>query len=290
MRYIILLLALLFAGAVYFFPDFAKSTSSLFILNSDNRGVLPRNFRLTPLQTSASAQFTEDELQRMLEVIPAKRMIMVDLREEPHGFLNGDAVSWYGNNNWVNEGKSKEEIEKDERERLNALSHQFIAIVYKNHKKSNHPAPYLVKEVTSEEALAKKYGFEYLRLPVRDHVKPSDAAVDTFIARVKVLKKEDWLHFHCSAGKARSTTFLAMYDMMQNASDTSIDDIIARQQFYGGINLFSDPEEDQWKYTHLVERVEFLKKFYRYCRENPEFTLPWSAWSKNQESTVENNP
>ncbi len=281
MKYIILLLVLLLGGAVYFFPDYAKSTSSLFILNSDNRGVLPRNFRLTPLHTSASSQFSEDELQRMLEVIPAKRLIMVDLREEPHGFLNGDSVSWYGKNNWVNEGKSKEEIENDERERLNALSHKLIAFAYKDHKKSNRPIPYLVKEVASEEELAGKYGFEYFRLPVRDHVKPSDEAVDTFIARVKELKNGDWLHFHCSAGKARSTTFLAMYDMMQNASSTSIDDIIVRQQFYGGINLLSDPEEDQWKYTHLVERVEFLKKFYRYCRENPEFALSWSEWSKN---------
>lgn len=39
--------------------------------------------------------------------------------------------------------------------------------------------------------------------------------IDEFIKLYKSLPKDAWLHFHCEAGKGRTTTFLAMYDMMK---------------------------------------------------------------------------
>lgn len=44
----------------------------------------------------------------------------VDLRQESHGYLDGIPVSWYGERDWANLGKSRHEALSDERHRLHA--------------------------------------------------------------------------------------------------------------------------------------------------------------------------
>ena len=41
-------------------------------------------------------------------------MLIVDLRQESHGFLNGNAISWYGTRNAANEGKIGRQIEAEQ--------------------------------------------------------------------------------------------------------------------------------------------------------------------------------
>ena len=43
-----------------------------------------------------------------------------DLRQEDHGFINGEPVSWYATNNWANVGKTQSEIVAEETARLAA--------------------------------------------------------------------------------------------------------------------------------------------------------------------------
>ncbi|MFQ5730192.1 MAG: hypothetical protein ACE5GN_07515, partial [Waddliaceae bacterium] len=276
MRILLFGLALaLIVSFIAIYPEVAESYSSLLTLNSEDLNELPRMFHMTPLKASGSSQFSRKNLQTMIEVIPGNSILIVDLREEPHGFMNGSAISWYKDRNWLNAGKTKEEIIKEEHELLHNLSKRKFSLVFKHRA---YPMITTVHLVMTEEELAKRHGIDYLRMPVRDHVRPSDKTVDEFVELVKQLPEDVWLHFHCSAGKGRTTTFLSMYDMMLNAKKIDFDEIITRQESWGGVNLLSMPEEEEWKHSYIQERAEFIRKFYRYCVANPDFSVKWSEW------------
>ncbi len=238
---------------------------------------MPSSAGLSTLNISGSAQFSEESLSAILDKIPSKKIIVVDLREESHGFLNGMAVSWYTSKDWSNVGKSLSQIEADEDIRLIDAKNQGWKFVY---KKKFIPLLIYVRESQTEKDLAKQRSLGYFRLPVTDHKRPTDHDVDTFIEFVKVLPEDTWLHFHCAAGIGRTTTFMVMYDMMRNHQVASAEDIIKRQALLGGIDLLAPLEEVDWRYPYKLEREQFAATFYLYCQENPHFEKTWSEWVK----------
>lgn len=266
----------------------------LLILNSENcKGELPKNFRTTDdpyktnvksvpprtglaeLHASGSAQFSEEGLKAILKRLGNRESIfIVDLRQESHGFINGSAVSWYGPKNWANKGKTGEYIAHDEETRLQDLLKAKKTSIYRVEKKVNDnivkatPMETIVENVSTEEDLAKKYNIGYKRYFVSDHMAPTPEDVNQFIAFVRNLPPNTWLHFHCAAGIGRTTTFLAMYDMMRNAKSVSLDDIVQRQYLIGVINILESLPKSDWKYPEGEARTEFLKRFYDYCRNN----------------------
>lgn len=264
------------------------------IVNMQNLDVLPKNFRrcidpflkatgslpvtdgLIELNASASGQFSEKSFEKMCEHLPSDQVIVIDLRQESHGFINGMAVSWHAENDWANVGKNLNEILMDERTRLLNAKKQGSLLIYED----NEPSLIPVYEIATEEEIVHKMGFDYIRIPITDHVRPPDAEVDYFIALVKSLPEESWIHFHCAAGRGRATTFFAMYDMICNAKNVSYEDIMARQCLISGKDLNELPQETHWKYPYLRERADFLINFYRYCNESDNFNKSWSAWSK----------
>lgn len=283
---------------LYFFVMHQGNTAHL-ILNMWNKETLPRNFRSTSehfhrqlnpapsmkgfaeLNASGSSQFSEKSLQAILNKIPNSNIIIVDLREESHGFMNGMAISWYAERNWANNDKGLTQIVADENNKLKELLHEKIAFMDLN-KNIIIPVPIWVNNTATESQLSKSKGLGYLRIPVRDHLKPSDHEVDSFIRFVMSLPKDAWLHFHCSAGEGRTTTFLAMYDMMRNANDVTMEDIFKRQWLLGGINFLEVSAHETWKTPYTNERTQFLKQFCMYCKENPQFQQPWSSWKINK--------
>ena len=52
------------------------------------------NAGLPSLAASASGQFSRDQFYAVREVLRAHRVVVVDLRQEPHTFLDGAAISW----------------------------------------------------------------------------------------------------------------------------------------------------------------------------------------------------
>lgn len=56
------------------------------------------------LKASRSAQFSRKNILAALSLMQGK-VYIVDLRQESHGFINGEDVSWYGERNWANEGQ-----------------------------------------------------------------------------------------------------------------------------------------------------------------------------------------
>jgi hypothetical protein len=107
--------------------------------------------------------------------------------------------------------------------------------------------------------------------------------VDQFVAFEAALGSDTWLHFHCRAGDGRTTTFMAMHDIIHNAPGDTLSTILARQKSIGGIDLSTPPSptnQTSFSYPFAVERVEFVKNFYTYvCAAKPgKFTLTWSDW------------
>ena len=51
-----------------------------------------------------------------------RRVVIVDLRQESHAFLNDHAVSWCADRNWSNVGRSPAWIARDEMSNISSRS------------------------------------------------------------------------------------------------------------------------------------------------------------------------
>ncbi|GAB5411734.1 MAG: protein-tyrosine-phosphatase [Chlamydiales bacterium] len=266
------------------------SSERLLIVNSlTNSSTLPSRFRkYNELRASASSQFSVEELRAVKMEISSDKVMIIDLREESHGFINNYAVSWYVPKNWPNVGLSLDELILDEKNRLTSASQKQRLSLHKILEKGTGTdfvtmlkIPTTVHYVSCEEDLCHDLNLGYFRIPVTDHVRPSDEMIDRFLTLINTMPKNTHLHFHCSAGAGRATTFMSLYDMIHNAQNTSFNEIIERQFQLGGTNLLQAPTSSRWKYRYNLERQAFLRRFYKYVRENDDgFTTPYSVWSE----------
>jgi hypothetical protein len=218
---------------------------------------------------------------------------VVDLRQEAHGFLDGQAVSWYAMHDQANVVRSLVEVQQSERRRLEALAgpDPVTALVIKSRSDSGTIREADEVELGAHTALAEQdltrsLGIGYFRISATDFLPPTPENVDRFVTFAASLPPELWLHFHCHGGDGRTTTFLAMWDMMRNAGSVSADDIVRRQALIGPINLDSVGTPESWTYPFRIERAAFLRRFHDYAREQGPtgFVVPWSAWSASQPS------
>jgi hypothetical protein len=273
----------------------AAPCEPLLILNAANSDSLPRHFRtcqdpfeegdtkmpsregLDSLRASGSGQFSEGGLAALLRVLPAEcdEIIDVDLRQEFHGFVNGNAVSWYAPRDWMNIQKTSGEIAVEERELLSSLTEQREVDVKKVIEKNGDgeisqfaSMKMIVCTVASEAALAKEKGIRYERIYATDHVPPEEEA-KAFCSFVSKLPPNSWLHLHCAAGGGRTTTFMCLLDMMKNAKKVSFEDILKRQRLIGGADLTDLGNTADWKYPYAKARLDFLRKFYDRMRLKP---------------------
>jgi hypothetical protein len=210
-----------------------------------------------PYPASGSHQLDAKRLFEILKsevVVPyeTRELFLVDLREETHGFLDGRAVSWYSDNDFGNVGQPPALIERDEEARLAALAGQTVHVFRIEDDPDDNRRQQRVMPVSYEEIDVMKPeterqafdGFElgdctvhYIRIPVTDHTGPSDAALRELCTRVPVSgdPASVWVHFHCHGGDGRTTTFLALYDMVcwkQSADplpDRGIEEFACRQ-------------------------------------------------------------
>lgn len=284
---ILLILAISFSNSYLS----ATTTVEVYPIFDSQEHKLPYNFRsviqrscvnvnfkgLDQLKISGSAQFSENTFYAMLQTlaVPPNQLTIIDLREESHGFINGMAVSWTDGNNFANKNKTKMEIIADEIGRLNeSLQEQDIHVIDHLGK----PNKITIDRTQTEQELVESFGLTYIRLPITDHKHPSDEIIDEFIAIIHKLSSDDWIHVHCRAGKGRTTTLISMYDMMKNAHQVSLEDILGRQWLIGGVDLTHIQKKNSERSQNAIEKLDFLKAFYRYCQEVADFQMSWSEW------------
>lgn len=262
----------------------ALSFSPYLVQDAENVSQAPNKFRTSPLKSHlhmmGSGQFSESQLRFLLAHHP-KPAVVFDLRQESHGFLNGSAISWYGKNNWSNLKRNELQIETNESRLLSLLRNQNTEIVYQT-APNKDPTEIHPSRVSNENQLLDQYGIDYIRIPVADHRRPSDLQVDYFVNVMKQMPQDKWVYFHCRGGKGRTTTFMAMVDMMKNAKELSFKDIIQRQQQWGGKDL-TEKSTSKKLNQYAEERLVFLRKFYKYSQQNKDnFTTSWSEWLKHE--------
>lgn len=296
---------------ILFFPYFAFAVEykPLLVLDMQNAPKFPHHFRTTAnhpddqninwqglkdLNILGSSQFSKSSLMKILNYLHFSNLMVIDLRQESHGFLNGNAIGWYGFRNSENTGKSTEAIEADQTTHLNELGKDQYIIINKILARNANggiektkPIEFAVHTLSSEEEFVKSLNLKYFRLYVQDFHAPNEEQVDRFIELVKELpKKNEWLYLHCRAGVGRTTTFMVMFDMMRNAKNVSFNNILARQAKIGGKNLKELPPPHNFKSEYAKQRLAFLHLFYEYARQNNDnFKTSWTIWLKGHAPT-----
>lgn len=242
---------------------------------------MPSREGMDTLNVSGSSIFSKMEFEEMLKKLPTNRLIIMDLRLESHGYLNGMAVSWYGAFNRANVGKSFAEVKSIEKKMLKqTLSAEPTKVAQLNGDKSIGSTIELnVTEALTEGELVALSGVKYFRIPSPDYVKPTDENVDQFLNFYKKLPKDAWLHFHCHAGEGRTTVFMAMVDMLRNGKKVSYDNIMARQWLIGGQDIRIANSTDPWKSEVYAARAQFTKNFYDYATQS-DLSISWTEWAR----------
>lgn len=215
----------------------------------------------------------------------ATHLVDIDLRQESHGYLNGEGITLAEKHDWINRGKSKAKALADEANWLHQLRSQAVindVLTAKNFKEGHldNGSTVNVESVQTEEEVAAAAQVDYVRLMVTDHLPPNDGSVDRFVALVDAQDAKTWFHIHCRGGDGRTTTFLAMYDMLKNADRVSFNDILHRQAavspFY---DLFKVNHSDPDLTKYYKARLQFLREFYRYAKAKQQgFSGTWSQW------------
>ena len=296
---------ILFMGASIFSAASAKKKiEGVWRLDGTASSDLPRNFRmmndawhnelrgkeptrdgLDKLWASASGQPSLGALPTLYEKLhdtePDAKIFLIDLRQESHGFVNSLPVSWYIEKNQANVGKNSYEVEADEVERLNNLRgvETTFEPLGNSDKQLFKPITIIPRFMATEREASEKVGFEYVRFAAADMQFPAPEVVDEFITFVVNLPENSWLHFHCQAGHGRTTTFLAMYDILKNPQ-VSLEEICKRQYLLGGSNLLLEPEGDDWYSKMNRDRAKKIRLFYKFVQgtRSEQIGLQWSEW------------
>src|SRR5690625_3100565 len=112
---------------------------SLLIVDLDNVKKLPKRFRTTSdqintnaelidltglreLKSSGSGVFSQNGLKKLQETVGENQnIIIVDTRNESHGYVNEMAVSLYSEKNYLNKKLTTKEVKQIEKNKLKQL-------------------------------------------------------------------------------------------------------------------------------------------------------------------------
>jgi|GEM_PF-1214932 len=238
------------------------------------------NAGLDTLRASGSAQFSLQQSYGLQKLLLGRNVVIVDLCQEPHTFLDGAAISW-GPSDLVGTNRSADTVMAAERAWTHhADAAKFITVAeYAPYRyidtKTWQPIGLQldVREAETEDRLAAAAGWGYFRIAAPDNVLPRDADLDRFVAFVHELQDNEWLHFHCDTGGYRTTMYLTLYDMMRSYSLASRDQIIARERLLSSYDLLAGSAKRPVG--------DFLARFFNYCWQcGPHFGRSWSSWSR----------
>ncbi|MBQ3853444.1 MAG: protein tyrosine phosphatase [Anaerovibrio sp.] len=250
--------------------------------------IYPSQDGLKELRISGSSYFAKNEFQSLLKKIPAEvnDIVVLDLRNESHGYINDHAVSWYSRYKTFNKGLTAEQVDEREHNLLKEAQKAGtvnIAIQAKD-KGVVFTAPIKVESVMTEQEYVESMGVKYFRIPIMDYSAPTRDNIDRFVEFYKNLPKTAWIHAHCEAGVGRTTITLSMVDMLHNAGKLSYDEIMTRQVLMGGqdVRKSADKATDPYKKANYPKRAEFTRRFYDYAKAHPKLDISWSQWCDQQ--------
>lgn len=281
-----------------------------------NEGKLPfQNFRSTQdlwldsalahstaglhdMRLSGSSQFSEVGIDLFMKKIakqdPSVHVVILDVRQDEHLFVNGQNASLFQKKD---ELVSIRGLEAEKRSlvklkrQLEGASVRLRALTYR--KEDFDPCFSLrikVKRVETPDELVRRKGADYIRMPYNKYIGIDDASLSHLIESVESAPTSSWFHVFCRNGRGRTTFFMTLIDIIHHADTVPFEEIVRRQHFIGGINLFDiTPKDSNWmnEMDAKKERIVLLARFHRYVRE--EYLLAkregrrptsWQEWSQ----------
>jgi predicted protein tyrosine phosphatase len=137
--------------------------------------------------------------------------------------------------------------------------------------------------VIPEREMVLSQGFSYINLQPGSRFIPTADKIDEIIHIFENLPANTWIHFHCHHGKGRTSMMLVMFDILKNAPQVSLEDIVKRQHLLGSENLLDTTLWARGTYTQdqLNERRDFITQFYHFiCQRKAGGPQLWSEWKK----------
>lgn len=248
----------------------SNKNESIITIDSTSSVGLPMRLRDIPtLNISGSAQFTKDQLLNLKNSINKDNICIVDLRQESHGMINDLAISFLNPYKDLNNGFTTEQTIKAENSLLNKIKIGNTIQLYKH-------TGIFIKDITvdfisNESQLVTEADMQYKRFAVKDNSAPTPDIVDEFVEFIKNKPDDIHLHFHCAAGKGRTTSFMVMYQAMKNNSNLTLEQLLSYQYNIGGVNL----HDNNIQYN-------FLEDFCNYVQKNKDsnYSISYSQWIK----------
>jgi hypothetical protein len=145
--------------------------------------------------------------------------------------------------------------------------------------------------VTPESEEAAKYGFAYKAVNIGSKIRNTYEYIDDVVSFFDSTPSNTWLHFHCRNGCGRTSMLLAMLDIMKNAPQVSLENIVKRQVLLGAEALLNVKVWENGTYTEqaLKDRKEFIEQFYAFVSQRKEGGIQkWSEWHRQQEASLQN--
>lgn len=261
---------------------------------NDYRGSgVPRFRIIEELGASASGQYSEDQFVNILAEIENKQKVnpsmifVIDLREEAHFFANGIPFTATDKHEMPSKAfqyEREDELKKvlqrfddvkidprlrdiDVKKKYEEKHKKMSAAKKEASLKRNHHRLWVNKTVhlkkpviRTEDELAKMYGVQYIRLPLTDHFPPAREQMMKLQEVLQNLPKDAWVHVHCRGGEGRTTSVLAMMEMIK-FRDREFMNILKHQHHLGGKNLAKIPCEESRK-ANSIERLKALRDIY----------------------------
>jgi len=244
---------------------------------------------------SGSRQPTATGLKKIIQQIRAEQkpelIVIIDLRDEAHLYCDDEPIGWDYINTEVKQIPRVSEYNREaEFEAAQRLQSAGKLILYTRHKHLKPPADLVLEEldtknVVTEEEVVSKLDAVYQRFPVTDHSIPHPELVDKFIMFVHNLPANSWVHVHCHGGKGRTSTFMAMYNLLYFARHPAA--------MPDGYDAMSNPKlrtkEDRRTSDEQLNRIGFMKTFKIYVNayinalHNSKQPPLWSEWQKQRE-------
>jgi len=229
---------------------------------------------------SGSSQPNPPDYDEILRRSGGKKVIDLDLREEPHFFLDGKAVCYevypIPSSEWYH-SKEKDVLAYEEKlyKKLISPVELFEHVPGTEDEKDNKdPAvPFSLKELESDVCVSK--AIQYERVTITDGQRPKDIDTDNLVQIFRKAHLEEfWLHIHCRDGRGRTNTSMVMYEMFYHAKTKNIFEILANHPTVDLLKLQAGDLKgpismDVYPYfSWKANRTDFLFKFFQYCYDH----------------------
>lgn len=254
-------------------PKRLRTTSDPYLedrvkLLNDREIPIPSREGLDALNLIGCGQFNVKDIEALHQK-NQKTLHVVDLREESHGFIDGVPISWFAQKNSMNKGLKTEEIIEKEKAMLEGLKGLGTigahSIIEKGEGVIADVAETVIKKpslIQTEPELMQSMNIQYHRAPVTDLNAPEPTIIEQYIHEMQTIPKGAQTLLHCRAGAGRTTSFMVLWDIYNNADKLAFDEIILRQYLIGGIDIVDALNGPMYKRAEALKRYEVLADFY----------------------------